>query len=196
MPKAIPFPTKPKEKLQQETPVISTDMQEMPFQENHPDITPTIESQPSVTPELDSQPDSSPLLDTTPEASPPKDEFPSDLIKENCVKIGDKIIEIKPTKVKYFRNKTAASYSWLKLVPLTEFLTYQAGQLDPTRDADQILYDFLVAAFDDSEFVRDNYDEMTADEVEQVIRIFGRINHIDEKEEAARKNREAQAAKR
>ena len=104
------------------------------------------------------------------------------------------MIEIKPTKLKYFRNKTTASYGYIKAIPLTEFLTYDKGVVDKTRDTDQMLYDFLVAVFDDSQFVRDNYDEMTADDIDRIIKIFGRINHIDEKEEAARKNREAQAA--
>ena len=123
-------------------------------------------------------------------------EFPSDLIAENCVKIGEKIIELKPTKLKYFRNKMASAYGVIKAIPLNEFLAYGKGTIDPNIDADQVLYNFLVAAFDDSAFVRDNYDDMTADDVEQVIRIFGRLNHIDEKEEIARKNRQAQEAKR
>ena len=52
---------------------------------------------------------------------------------------------------------------------------------------------FLVAAFDDSTFVRDNYDDLDADTIERIVKIFGRINHIDEKEDQIRKNREAQA---
>jgi len=79
---------------------------------------------------------------------------------------------------------------------LHELLTYGKGILDESRDADQLLYDFLVAAFDSSDFVRDHYDEMTAETIDRVCKIFGRLNHIDEKEEAARKNKEAQAAKR
>ena len=69
-------------------------------------------------------------------------------------------------------------------------------EADKAKEPDQLLFNFLVAVFDSSEFVRDNYDEMTADEVDRIVKIFGRINHIDEKEEAARKNREAQEAKR
>ena len=120
-------------------------------------------------------------------------EMPSDTIPENCVKINNELVELKPTKLKYFRNKMALNYGLIKAVPLNEFLAYGKGTIDQTKDADQILYDFLVAAFDDSTFVRDNYDEMTADDVERVIQIFGRLNHIDEKEEKARKNKEAQA---
>lgn len=194
MPK-IPLPTKLKDELPQRTNIEPANIEPSELKEKEPEVTPSLKENPPVTPELDTEPEQSELLEATPEVSPPKEDFPSDLIKENCVKIGGEYIEIKPTKVKYFRNRTAASYNWLKLVPLTEFLTYQKGTLDPKRDADQILYDFLVAVFDNSEFVRDNYDEMSADDVEQIVKIFGRINHIDEKEEAARKNREAQAAK-
>ena len=192
MPKAIPFPTGLKEGNPKETKITPADIDRMELEREQKKVQET----PSVTDTIEKTPEESALVEETPEVSPPKEEFPSDVIKENCIKLKDQIIEIKPTKVKYFRNKTASSYGWLKRVPLTEFLLYQKGQLDPDRDADQILYDFLVAALDSSELVRDNYDEMTADDVEQIVRIFGRINHIDEKEEAARKNREAQAQKR
>ena len=196
MPKQIPFPTKLRQETPPETPITPADID--PTKITKADIveSPALESQPPLTAAIDSTPPEAPLKEEELEPTAPKDEYPSDVIKENCVKIGGKIFELKPTKVKYFRNKTASAYNWLKLVPLTEFLTYQKGQLDPARDADQILYDFLVAALDSSEIVRDNYDEMSADDVEQIVRIFGRINHIDEKEEAARKNREAQAQKR
>ena len=120
-------------------------------------------------------------------------EMPSDLKEENSVTINGQKIEIHPTKLKYFRNKTASVYNILKVVPLSEFLNYDKGIFDPDRDADQILYDFLIAVFDDLEFVKENYDNMTAGDIDKILKIFGRINGIDEKEEAARKNREAQA---
>lgn len=138
-------------------------------------------------------PKESAQVDTVPNVSPEKEEKPSDVLEDNCVMIGDKKIEIKPTKLKYFRNKAASAYGIIKAVPLHELLTYGKGVLDETRDADQLLYDFLVAAFDDPTLVRDNYDNLDADTVDRVCKIFGRVNHIDEKEEAARKNKEAQA---
>ena len=127
-----------------------------------------------------------------PEGSPPK-EMPSDVKEENCVDVCGNKIEIKPTKLKYFRNKGASGYGIIKVVPIHELFTYGKGVLDADRDADQLVYDFLVSAFDDSVLVRDNYNEMDAEMLDRVCKIFGRINHIDEKEEAARKNREAQA---
>ena len=138
-------------------------------------------------------PQESKQIETTPDPSPQKEEMPSDLNEENCVTVGGQKIEIKPTKLKYFRNKAASAYGIIKAVPLHEFLTYEKGILDPKRDADQLLYDFLVAVFDDSAFVRDHYDDLDADTVDRICKIFGRINHVDEKEEAARKNKEAQA---
>ena len=149
--------------------------------------------QPTETPKLTVIPAESPQKETQPEPSPEKEEKPSDLIEENCVMVGDKKIELKPTKLKYFRNKAASAYGIIKAAPIQELLTCGKGVFDDKRDADQLLYDFLVAAFNDRDFVRDNYDEMDPEIIDQVCKIFGRINHIDEKEEAARKNREAQA---
>lgn len=133
-------------------------------------------------------------VETTPEESSPKEEMPSDNDEDNTVVVDGIKVEIKPTKLKYFRNKGASGYGIIKVVPLHELLTYGRGVIDEKRDADQLLYDFLVSVFDDSTFVRDHYDNFDAVIIDRIVKIFGRINHIDEKEEAARKNREAQAA--
>lgn len=149
--------------------------------------------QPNQTPTINTIPQESVRIETIPEVSPEKEEKPSDLLEENCVMVGDQKIELKPTKLKYFRNKAASAYGIIKAIPLHEFLTYGKGVLDERRDADQLLYDFLVAAFDNSTLVRDNYDNLDAETIDRICKIFGRLNHIDEKEEAARKNKEAQA---
>ncbi len=161
-----------------------------------PEPTELSSAQLETVPKLNIVPEQTALVDNTPEASPEKEEKPSTVIEENCVTIGENKIELKPTKLKYFRNKAASAYGLIKAIPLHELLTYQKGVIDEKRDADQLLFDFLVAAFDDMPFVRDHYDDFDADNIESVVKIFGRINHIDEKEEAARKNKEAQAAKR
>lgn len=148
--------------------------------------------QPIETPAITIVPQESKQVETIPDASPEKEEKPSDVLEDNCVMVGDQKIEIKPTKLKYFRNKAASAYGVIKAVPLHELLTYGKGVLDENRDADQLLYDFLVAAFDDSTLVRDNYDNLDADTIDRICKIFGRVNHIDEKEEQARKNKEAQ----
>lgn len=127
-----------------------------------------------------------------PEKASEDREMTREVNEENIVTINDKRIEIKPTKLKYFRNRTASIFSVLKIVPLNEFLAYDKGVFDKDRDSDQILYDFLVAVFDDERLVRNIYNEMTSEDIEKVLEIFGRINHINDKEEAARKNRAAQ----
>lgn len=43
--------------------------------------------------------------------------------------------------------------------------------------------DWLIAAFDDEDFVVSHYDEMDTAFIEQVLAIFKRVNRIDEKEE-------------
>lgn len=129
----------------------------------------------------------------TPKAKALDKELPKIEHEENCITLGDRKIEIKPTKLKYFRNRTASIYSALKLVPINEFLAYDKGVFDNDRDSDQILFDFLIAVFDDGSIVKAYYDDMTSEDIERILEIFGRINHIEEKEEAARKNREAQA---
>lgn len=128
-----------------------------------------------------------------PEATELDKELPSVENEMNCVVLGGRKIEIKPTKLKYFRNRTASIYSAQKLVPLTDFLAYEKGVFDKDRDSDQILFDFLIAVFDDGGIVKAHYDDMTSEDIEKILQIFGRVNHIDEKEEAARKNRATQA---
>ena len=147
---------------------------------------------PEETPQKEEIPEETKELESLPEETPEKKNMPSDFKEENCVEVNGEKIEIKPTKVKYFRNKGASGYGFIKAIPIHELFKYEKGILDPERDADQLVYDFLVSAFNDSEFVRSNYNEMDAEMLDRVCKIFGRINHIDEKEEAARKNREAQ----
>ena len=181
--KKIPVPTREKTELPKEELV----------DKERPVKTEIVEEKPAETPKLEIVPDETAKKETTPDVSPEKTEQPSDVLGENCVKIGEQIIEIKPTKLKYFRNKAASAYGVIKVVPIHELLTYEAGVLDEKRDADALLYDFLVAVFDDPVLVRDNYNELDADVLERIVKIFGRLNHIDEKQEALRKNKEAQA---
>ena len=182
MPKTIPMPTAIKE-----SPPPEAEKSKMPtgftIKLNNPEESQLKENIPEEMKEKED----------IPEESSEKKEMPSDLKEENCVEVDGQKIEIKPTKLKYFRNKAASGYGIIKSVPLHDLFRYEKGVLDPDRDADQLVYDFLVSAFNDSAFVRSNYNEMDAEILDRVCKIFGRINHIDEKEEAARKNREAQA---
>lgn len=212
----IPFPTGRTKKIpvprpgQTQTPVAKIEPIQLPTESNTKVDTPvkpeltrsrpaqfeldkTAPLQPELTREAPTEIE---LTKEQPEVSEMNREMPSKVNTENCVEIDGELYEIKPTKLKYFRNKMAGAYSVIKAVPLNELLTYDKGILDPEKDADQILFDFLVAAFDDADFVTEHYEDMTADDIEKVVAIFGRLNHIDEKAEQARKNKEAQASNR
>lgn len=182
--KPIPFSTTPETKVPEIPNMSAGPAPEQTALDKPKPVEPEMNRQSPVEPKLEKEmPQESELNRAMPETVP----------KENCVYIDGKEIEIKPTKLKYFRNKMASAYSVLKIVPLNELLTYGKGVIDDTRDADQLLFDFLIAVFDDPAFVEDHYEDMTADDIEKIFKIFGRLNHIDEKEEQQRKNREAQA---
>ena len=191
--KPIPFPTKPSAK-NPEIPDTSPGIppEESNLTKEEPVDTQLVQANVVDTPMIKEEPADTELNKEVPEESKLDKEAPQTIPLENCVKIGDELIEIKPTKLKYFRNKMASAYNVLKIVPLNELLTYGKGVIDEKRDADQLLFDFLVAVFDGSDIVRDHYEDMTAEDIEQIFKIFGRLNHIDEKEEQQRKNREAQ----
>ena len=191
--KPIPFPTKPSAK-KPEIPETSSGpiLEESKTIKEEPVETPLVQAN-VANPELNrEEPADTEMNREVPDESELTKEPPQTIPLENCVKLGDELIEIKPTKLKYFRNKMASAYGVLKIVPLNELLTYGKGVIDEKRDADQLLFDFLVAVFDNSDIVRDHYEDMTAEDVEQIFKIFGRLNHIEEKEEQQRKNREAQ----
>ena len=82
------------------------------------------------------------------------------------------------------------AYRILDLYPLPDILSMEKGVLDPDRDGDQIVFDFLTAVFDDGKFVAQHYDHMDSETVDRAVKIFKRLNHIEDKEEAA-KNRAA-----
>jgi hypothetical protein len=122
-----------------------------------------------------------------PEATAAKKELPKVGIPENTVKIGDKLIEIKPTKLKYQRNRTALFYKVLTMLPLPDILAMDAGSFGDDRDGDKCVMDFLIAATDDEQLIIDNYDEMDTGTIETILTIYRRVNKIDEKE-AKQKN--------
>ena len=151
--------------------------------------------------ELDkSLPVESELNKDLPEAKELNKELPPIINPENIIHIGDRDIEIKPTKLFYQRNRTAAAYRILEVYPLPDVLAMEKGILDPDRDGDAIVFDFLIAVFDNkegkpdptgtAEMVREYYDTMTSEDVDRAVQIFKRLNHIEDKEEAA-KNRAA-----
>jgi len=106
---------------------------------------------------------------------------------QNMVQFGDVEIELKPTKIKYQRDRTAAFYRMLKQMPLVDILALQDGILDPERSSDKMLFDWLIAVTDDPKIVTANYDKLDTETIHQILEIFCRLNHIkdDEKKQKA-----------
>ena len=118
-----------------------------------------------------------------PEAQQPDKALPHVGSPENSIVIGDRLIEIKPTKLRYQRNRTAAFYKMLELYPLADILAMEAGAFGDDRDGDKAVMDWLIAVFDDEALVLEHYDSMDTGTVEQLLEIFRRVNRIDEKEQ-------------
>lgn len=113
----------------------------------------------------------------------PAKENPPTYDTENAVKVGDTILVIKPTKLKYQRNRTALFYKFLEVYPLVDILGFQRGAFNDDRDGDKALMDWLIAVTDNEEFVTGHYDEFDTEIIERLLEIFKRLNKIDEKEE-------------
>ena len=122
-----------------------------------------------------------------PSAEMKKKEKPVLGIPENILTICGTQIEIKPTKLKYERNRTAAFYRMMDMYPLADILAMDTVIAGDDRDGDKCVMDWLIAVFDDEQFVLDHYDDMTVEDIEKALAIFRRINKIDEKEQK-RKN--------
>ncbi len=108
---------------------------------------------------------------------------------ENTITIGDTMVEVKPTKLRYQRNRTATLYKLLDLYPLPDILAMETGAFgeEDERDGDKAVFDWLVAVLDDENLVRTHYDEMTTETIERLLSIFKRVNKIDEKEVTQKK---------
>lgn len=115
-------------------------------------------------------------------------------VPENSILIGEKLVEIKPTKLKYQRNRTATLYKLLDIYPLADVLAMEEGMFGDDRNGDKAVYDWLVAVTDDEELIRAQYDEMSTETIERLLAIFKRVNRIDEKEAAQKKLQAAATA--
>lgn len=118
-----------------------------------------------------------------PDAKQEKKKLPPIGNPENTVMIGEQLIEIKPTKVGYQRNRTAAFYRALELYPLTDILGAEPGQFGDERDGDKSLMDWLIAVTDNEELITANYDDLDTETIEKMLVIFKRVNKITDKEE-------------
>lgn len=117
-----------------------------------------------------------------PSAEIEKKELPKTGHPENMVLFGNTPIEIFPTKLEYFRNKTANFYHLLQLYPVGEVLDLTADQLGD-KDGDKATFDWLIAVTDNEELVKANYNLITQDTIDKLVDIFVRVNKIKEKEE-------------
>lgn len=118
-----------------------------------------------------------------PEVTPKKKAAPPRGAPENTVMFGDVMIEIKPTAVRYQRDRTAAFYRILEMYPLVDVLGMEAGSFGDERDGDKAVFDWLIAVTNDAKLVEENYDKLDTGTIEKILTIFRRVNKIDEKEE-------------
>lgn len=128
-------------------------------------------------------PDSEQEVKPVPEEGPAERELPLVTNGENMITIGDTTIEIKPTKLKYQRNRTAVFYHILELYPLSDILAMGTKSFGDGLDGDKKLYDWLVAVTDNEELIRKNYDEIDSETIYKMLEIFRRVNKISELEE-------------
>lgn len=119
----------------------------------------------------------------TPEVTAKKKAAPPRGAPENTVMFGDVMIEIKPTAVRYQRDRTAAFYRILEMYPLVDVLGMEAGSFGDERDGDKAVFDWLIAVTNDAKLVEENYDKLDTGTIEKILSIFRRVNKIDEKEE-------------
>lgn len=133
--------------------------------------------------EIKKTPDAAPEEKPVPNAGMETKELPKVGNPENTVIIGGKLIEIKPTKLKYQRNRTAVFYHILELYPLSDILAMGPKSFGDGLDGDKKLYDWLVAVTDDEELIREHYDDIDSDTIYRMLEIFRRVNKISEMEE-------------
>ena len=112
---------------------------------------------------------------------------------ENTVTIGGELLEIKPTRLIYQRNRTATFYHVLELYPLPDILAMDNPFKDG-RDGDKCLCDWLVAVTDNEDLIREHIDEIDSDTIYRMLAIFKRVNRISEMEDKL-KNAETPGAK-
>ena len=140
-------------------------------------------------PEITEEKKAAPAVTTKHKEAPPKGHL------ENMIMFGDRMIEIKETKVRYQRDRTAAFYRLLELYPLVDILGMEAGSFGDDRDGDKAVFDWLIAVTDDPQLVEENYDKLDTGTIEKLLGIFRRVNKIDEREEKL-KNVTAPGAKK
>ena len=88
---------------------------------------------------------------------------------ENTIEIGGRLIEIKPTKVRYQRDRTASFYRILEMYPLVDVLGMERNSFGDGRDGDKAVFDWLIAVTDDPELITEHYDELDTSMIEKLL---------------------------
>lgn len=140
-------------------------------------------SLPQVTDEIKPVPSVSNLSKPVPEPTNKENPVPKVGDHKNVVRFGDVEIELKPTKIRYQRDRTAAFYRMLRQMPLIDILALQDGILDPDRSSDKMLFDWLIAVTDDAKLVTANYDKLDSEMIYNILDVFCRLNHIPDDDE-------------
>lgn len=105
--------------------------------------------------------------------------------KKHSIEIDGKVIEIKPTLLKYFRNNMVSFYNIIDTVPLPTI--YQMTEENSGIDGDKSILTFISAVLDDPKLAKKIYEKMDAGQLFEIVSKFKEINGIQSREEA-RKN--------
>lgn len=147
-----------------------------------PKVTQGEKQMPEVTEQNIEIPEAGVAEKETPKVTPKKKDAPPKGHPENMIMFGEKMIEIKPTKVKYQRDRTAAFSRILELYPLVDILGMDDTSFGDGRDGDKCVFDWLIAVTDDADLVTEYYDSLDTETVEKLLAIYRRVNKIDDKE--------------
>lgn len=132
--------------------------------------------------------------DSTPIAQQQTLDAPTKLELSNRVVICGQERQIKSTRLKYFRNHTANFYHAFSQFNIDVLLSAGQGELttydNDKRTGDKQILDYLIAIFDDPDFIHDHYNDIDIDTIERAHRIFMRINGFDQRQ----RQRQARAA--
>lgn len=112
---------------------------------------------------------------------------------ENCIEIEGKYVEIKPTLLKYFANNAVSFYHILDTVPLPQI--YMMSEEKNQIDGEVAILTFVSAVLDDPVLAKRIYRKMDAGQLLQMLKIFKRLNGIEEREEATKKAAAVKAQK-
>lgn len=103
----------------------------------------------------------------------------------NCIEYEGKLIEIKPTEIKYFANNSVAFYRILESTPLPQIfnLTEEKNGIDGCS----ALLVFLSAVLNDAKLAKRIYMSLDSAQIYKALEIFKRINRITELEDNIKK---------